>query len=149
MTYGEKKITTQKQLRIKKENIEITQEVVGFDMSYHMITPNSTSVSNGKLTCYLCSLRGLNRKAKYGCTKCERGIHVECFTAFHYHDVLKDKTSSLKSALDAILLRVSNDPISRTKKRPNKSIISIENLKLPDVAHCNKRLSISSDSTLP
>ena len=80
MTQGERKIKAQK---LRRENIkqqEAIQKVVDCDSSLHMITPNSFNISNGKLTCYLCSLRSLNRKSKYGCMNCQRGFHVECFT---------------------------------------------------------------------
>lgn len=54
--------------------------LVGSDESLHI---NPTRQSNGKLTCYLCSLRGLKaKKSKYGGTGCMRDFHVECLQHF-------------------------------------------------------------------
>ncbi|KAG6952756.1 hypothetical protein JG687_00012806 [Phytophthora cactorum] len=74
-----------------------------------MITPNSTENSNGRLPCYLCSLWNIKKKAKYGCIKCERGFHVECFTAFHHRDVLKN-SPQLRASLEAVCRASTDEP---------------------------------------
>ncbi|GMF49481.1 unnamed protein product [Phytophthora fragariaefolia] len=74
----------QKQRRQEAAPNQPIEDVVGADDSLHAITPNSKRHSQGKFTCYLCSLRGFSTKALYGCTGCHRGFHVVCFSAFHY-----------------------------------------------------------------
>ncbi|KAG3068032.1 hypothetical protein PC122_g17116 [Phytophthora cactorum] len=47
-------------------------------------------------------MRGKIKKSKYGCAKCERGFHVECFSAFHYQYVFIVRYPALREALDAV-----------------------------------------------
>jgi hypothetical protein len=117
LTKSEKEARRLKARRDQKRQREALEDVVGADSSLHIITPNSTTNSNGKLACYLCSLRGLSKKSRYGCTKCERGFHVECFSAFHYQDVFKARSPALRQALDAICRASTDDPVSFTRKR--------------------------------
>ncbi|POM78669.1 Hypothetical protein PHPALM_3774 [Phytophthora palmivora] len=99
LTRNEKAIRRQKSRRQKKRQRETIDEGVGAVTSLHITTPNSTRNSSGKLKCYLCSLRGISKKSKYGCTKCERGFHVECFSAFHYQDAFKARSPALRETL--------------------------------------------------
>ncbi|KAE9041166.1 hypothetical protein PR003_g12877 [Phytophthora rubi] len=62
------KLTAVQRVRLEKErhrkpapNKPIA-DVVGADDSVHAITPNSNQHSGGRLTCYLCSLRGFAKK---------------------------------------------------------------------------------------
>lgn len=82
---------------------ETVQAIVGADTSQHILTPNSTKHSKAKLTCYLCSLRGLPKMSKYGCTACLRGYHVECFAAFHYRNAFTSESLTIRSALDELI----------------------------------------------
>ncbi|KAG6956803.1 hypothetical protein JG687_00010384 [Phytophthora cactorum] len=49
----------------------------------------------------LMTLSNIKKKAKYGCTKCDRGFHVECFIAFHHRAVLKN-SPQLRASLEAV-----------------------------------------------
>ncbi|ETP21916.1 hypothetical protein F441_04668, partial [Phytophthora nicotianae CJ01A1] len=117
--------------RLQKRTHDVIDDVVGADESLHIITPNSTQHSNGKLTCYLCSLRGMARKSKYGCAKCERGFHVACFSAFHYKGVFQTNAPHLQDALEAIARAPTGDPVAFTGKRRNRTITPVSQLTLP------------------
>ncbi|ETL77356.1 hypothetical protein L917_21703, partial [Phytophthora nicotianae] len=71
LTSNEKQNKSRRDLQKKKRSQESLDEIIGMDTSLHMITPNSTDHSKGRLLCHLCSLRNIKKKAKYGCTKCE------------------------------------------------------------------------------
>ncbi|POM81448.1 LOW QUALITY PROTEIN: Hypothetical protein PHPALM_576 [Phytophthora palmivora] len=130
LTRSEKAIRSQQSHRQKKSQRETIDEVVGSVISMHIITPNSTRNSSGKLKCYLCSLRGISKKSKYGCSKCERGFHVECFSAFHYQDVFKPRSPALRDALEAVCRATIDDPVPFTRNRLNRSITSVDDLTL-------------------
>ncbi|KAE8909690.1 hypothetical protein PF003_g5947 [Phytophthora fragariae] len=115
----------------KQRATETLEEIVGMDASLHMISPNSTEHSNGKLLCHLCSVRNIKKKSRYGCTKCEVGFHVECFTAFHNKDALKN-SPQLRSALEALCRASTDDPVTFTRKKSNRTITPMEKLKLPE-----------------
>lgn len=120
LTQNEKAHRRQQSRRKQRRQRETLDEVVGVDVSMHIITPNSTVNSNGKLTCYLCSLRGIIKKARYGYSKCERGIHVECFSAFHYQDVFKPRSPALREALEAVCRATTDGHVAFTRKRANR-----------------------------
>ncbi|POM69273.1 LOW QUALITY PROTEIN: Hypothetical protein PHPALM_14459 [Phytophthora palmivora] len=105
LTRNERAIRRQQSRRQKKRQRETIDDFVGAVTSLHKITPNSTRNSSGKLKCYLC--RGISKKSKYSCTKCERGFHVECFSAFHYQDVFKARSPALREALEAVCRETS------------------------------------------
>ncbi|EGZ10404.1 hypothetical protein PHYSODRAFT_518952 [Phytophthora sojae] len=131
LTRNEKTLKQQRDRRQQKRKAGALDEAVGSVDSLHIITPNSTEHSNGKLTCYLCSLRGMAKKAKYGCTKCERGFHVECFRAFHYEGAFRSNAPQLQDALEAIARAPTGDPVAFTRKRSNRTIRPISERKLP------------------
>ncbi|OWZ04679.1 hypothetical protein PHMEG_00023377 [Phytophthora megakarya] len=106
-------------------------EVVGADSSLHALTPNSKQHSTGKLTCYLCSLRGFSKKALFSCTGCHRGFHMPCFAAFHYRDALSSSCPNARSALDAVCAAASGDPLAQTRLKKNKTITYLDQLELP------------------
>ncbi|OWZ14068.1 hypothetical protein PHMEG_00012501 [Phytophthora megakarya] len=106
------------------------QDLMGEDKSVHAITPNSKQHSSGKLTCYLCALRGLSKKAVYGCTGCHHVFHVVCFTAFHYRDALTSMLLSVHSVLDAVCAAVSGDGV-HTRLKENRTITYLDELRLP------------------
>ncbi|POM66674.1 Hypothetical protein PHPALM_17429 [Phytophthora palmivora] len=130
-TRSEKAIRWQQVRRNKKRQCEALDDVVRADASLHIITPNSTTHGNGKLKCYLCSLRRINKKAQFGYTTCERGFHVACFSAFHYQDVFKARSSALRGALEAVCRATTGEPVAFTRNRTNRSITSVDALKLP------------------
>ncbi|GMF54288.1 unnamed protein product [Phytophthora fragariaefolia] len=131
LTKNESAARLQKCRQEKKRQRESSEDIVGADTSLHIVTPNSTEHSNGKPKCYLCSLRGLSKKSAYGCTKCERGFHVECFSAFHYQDVFRARSPALRTALDAVCRATTCEPVAVTRKRSSRSITSVEALTLP------------------
>ncbi|OWY91597.1 hypothetical protein PHMEG_00039753 [Phytophthora megakarya] len=110
------------------------QELVGADDSIHAITPNSREHSTGKLTCYLCTLRGFSKKALFGCTGCHRGFHVACFSAFHYRDALSSTSLTVRSALDAVCAAASGVEPVHTRLKKNKTITYLDQLELPNSA---------------
>ncbi|KAG3109308.1 hypothetical protein PI125_g11051 [Phytophthora idaei] len=120
----------EKERRRQSVSSQPIDAVVGADDSVHAITPNSKQHSNGKLVCYLCTLRGFSKKALYGCTGCQRGFHVACFTAFHYHDALSSTSLTIRSALDAVCAAASGDPIAHTRLKKNKTITYLNELEL-------------------
>lgn len=132
------KLTTVQQARQEKERRRESVpgkpilDVVGADDSIHAITPNSTQFSAGKLTCYLCSLRGFTKKARFGCTGCHRGFHVPCFSAFHYRDALSSTSLTVRSALDAVCAAASGGAVTHTRLKKNKTITYLDQLQLPD-----------------
>ncbi|ETK85176.1 hypothetical protein L915_09965 [Phytophthora nicotianae] len=79
---------------------ETLQEIVGMDTSVHTITPNSTKFSKGKLVCYLCTLRGLSKKA------------------------------SVREALDAVCAAASGDAVVQPRLKNNKTITTLDQLEL-------------------
>ncbi|GMF43760.1 unnamed protein product [Phytophthora fragariaefolia] len=66
LTRNEKKLKQQRDWRQQKRKCDALDEAVGSVDSLHIITPNSTEHSNGKLTCYLCSLRGMAKNQNTG-----------------------------------------------------------------------------------
>ncbi|KAG6943184.1 hypothetical protein JG688_00017736 [Phytophthora aleatoria] len=121
----------EKERRRQSVSSQPIDAVVGADDSVHAIPPNSKQHSNGKLVCYLCTLRGFCKKALYGCTGCQREFHVACFTAFHYHDALSSTSLTIRSALDAVCAAASGDPIAHTRLKKNKTITYLNELELP------------------
>ncbi|POM81421.1 Hypothetical protein PHPALM_608 [Phytophthora palmivora] len=55
------RFTLLQEQRRQKESLD---DIVGLNTSLHIITPNSTAHSNGKLQCYLGNLRGIKKKSK-------------------------------------------------------------------------------------
>lgn len=110
------KLTDVQRARMEKSHrqqpapTEPLNQVLGADDSLHTITPNSRQQSTGKLTCYLCSLRGFSKKVLFGCTGCHRGFHVAYFTAFHYRDALTSTSLTFHSALDALCAAAAGMP---------------------------------------
>ncbi|KAG6945715.1 hypothetical protein JG688_00016425, partial [Phytophthora aleatoria] len=95
------------------------------------ITPYSRLHSTGKLTCYLCSLRGFTKKALFGCTGYHRGFHVACFSAFHYRHALTSTSLTVRSALDAVCAAAAGGPIVHTRQKKNRTITYVDEIELP------------------
>ncbi|KUF95983.1 Bifunctional epoxide hydrolase 2 [Phytophthora nicotianae] len=131
LTSGERQNKTRRASQKKKRARETLDEIVGIDSSIHMITPNSTAHSSGKLLCHLCSLRNIKKKSRYGCTKCELGFHVECFTAFHNQAVLQH-SPQLRATLEVLCRASTEEPETFTRKKRNRTITPVEQLKLPE-----------------
>ncbi|RLN74357.1 hypothetical protein BBJ28_00008624 [Nothophytophthora sp. Chile5] len=132
MTASELRAREDKRRRERSKRKQPICEVVGADSSLHIITPNSRLHSKGKLRCYLCSIRGLGKKALYGCTQCNRGFHIECFSVFHFRHAFRSNSTAVQRALDAVSAAASQNPEFKTRCRPNQSITPIEELTLPE-----------------
>ena len=77
--------------------------------------------------CYLCNiLHNKQKKTIYGCTGCNKGFHVECFTAFHFRYALDGQTQALVEMAVNTELR---QPSSRSLK-PCNNIGSISDIDL-------------------
>ncbi|ETP17822.1 hypothetical protein F441_07844 [Phytophthora nicotianae CJ01A1] len=62
LTSNEKQNKRRREVEAKKRATETLEEVVGMDTSLHMLTPNSTEDSSGKLVCHLCCLRNSKKE---------------------------------------------------------------------------------------
>ena len=83
----------------------------------HMLVENlPRKTGNGKpqdIDCYLCRKMGKEMKTIYSCIQCQKGFHVNCFTAFHYRGVLSRKHNAL---LDVVF----NSDVQPTVGNPSK-----------------------------
>jgi len=65
----------------------------------HMLVENLPWQSNDyviqDIDCFLCRRMGKELKTSYSCIQCQKGLHVNCFTAFHYRGVLSTKLNAL------------------------------------------------------
>lgn len=124
-----------KQTREKKRGREASTVagIVGGISSEHILTPNSTAYSDGWLKCMLCSIRGRQNRARWGCVACQRGFHVECFAAYHFQDVFKSSsTPSVRTALDLVCATATGNQAFKTRTRKNNTITPITMLSLPE-----------------
>ena len=82
LTYKREKL-----LRSKYHYNTDVEHILGESSSDHMILPTK---NNQRIQCHLCKLvdNSKQRKSSYCCSICGVGFHPECFTAFHYQDVL-------------------------------------------------------------
>ena len=100
------------------------QNVIGtvVDSDGHLLieTINKTGIH-----CHFCLLRGVKRKTIYGCTKCERGFHVNCYTAVHFQGALKSDTGAL-----ADMILSTERPLPRGMNKKSKYVGDISTLTL-------------------
>lgn len=100
------------------------------DKSAHVLMPN---LGGAKLTCRLCSKRGLKTRSRYGCVQCRLGFHVACFAVFHHPTKFASNPSTtVQDALDALDHKSASRPT--TRRRANNSINSFEQLTLPSLS---------------
>jgi hypothetical protein len=83
----------------------------------HMLVENLPKKTGKKksqdIDCFLCWEMGKEMKTIYSCIQCQKGFHINCFTAFHYRGVLSQKHNAL---LDVVF---SSDE-QPTKGQPSK-----------------------------
>jgi len=72
-----------------------------------------TNVDKRPLECYLCRLllkeTGTDvggppavGKSIYGCTKCGKGFHVDCYSAFHFRSAMQKNPTVLNNVVSAL-----------------------------------------------
>jgi hypothetical protein len=108
----------------EKENSNLMESVVGTvgDSDGHLLieTINKTGIH-----CHFCLLRGVKRKTIYGCTKCGRGFHVNCYTAVHFQGALKSDTAAF-----ADMILSTERPLPRGMSKKSKYVGDISTLTL-------------------
>jgi len=63
---------------------------------------------------------------------CQRGFHVECFTAYHFRDVFAATAMpSVRSALDLVCASAAENNAFKTRNKPNQSITPVTELTFP------------------
>lgn len=115
----------------KRRRPEPLSGVVKGDTAHHVLTPNSTEHSSGKLVCYLCSLQGITSKSRFGCTQCLRGYHDGCFAVAHYKEAFSISTPSVAQVLEVMRGDESGNAPSKTRLRVNNSVTPLHRLTLP------------------
>ncbi|KUF85454.1 hypothetical protein AM588_10000940 [Phytophthora nicotianae] len=115
----------------KRRRSEPTPQHDTINSGLHVLTPNSSDHSSGKLVCHLCSMRGTKTsKSRFGCTGCLVGYHVGCFAVAHYKDAFHTTTPSVAAALQVIQDAENGNPASQTRRRHNNTITPLEKLEL-------------------
>ena len=104
--------------------IQIPEHVIGgiSDADGHMLIEN---IGKAGIHCHFCLMSGEKRKTIYGCTKCGRGFHVNCYTAYHFQGALKSDASAIAS----MILRLEGSKIRGINKR-SKYVGDISSMKL-------------------
>ncbi|KAG2759694.1 hypothetical protein PC116_g6192 [Phytophthora cactorum] len=116
----------------KRKRVQSLVSAVGNIGSGHILMPNSITTSSGQLKCILCSMRGLQRRSRWGRASCERGFLVECFAAFHFPDVfLAAATPSVRGALGLVWAAAAANQPFCVRTKSNKSITPIPDIGLP------------------
>ena len=89
---------------------------------------------NPQLECFLCRLllknyevQGTLPKSMYGCIKCGKGFHVNCFTAFHFTKGLQGNTTLVNDVIRGITLAQENE---KFRDKVSKYINKIEKMEL-------------------
>ncbi len=77
------------------------------------------------IECFLCRQMGHELKTIYSCLQCQKGFHVNCFTAFHFRGALSTSHKTL------IELVVKSEAEQQFSHRSNYCPRSIADLKLP------------------
>jgi hypothetical protein len=68
-------------------------------------------INQADINCYFCMFCGIKKKTIYGCIKCQKGFHVNCYTAYHCQGALQGDAKVLSAMLmscDKNLPRASN-----------------------------------------
>ena len=72
--------------------------VVGTIDNKHMLLEN---VNKRDIDCYLCKIRGIEKRTIYGCCACGKGFCVNCFTAYHCKHMLSNNMQALVKTIIA------------------------------------------------
>lgn len=81
--------------------------------------------NDGRLDCCICKrLKRKRMKSLYSCTVCKKGFHVNCYSAYHNHDIL----SVNELVHEQVSSTVYTIPLQRAKK--SKYIMSIDEFTL-------------------
>ena len=99
----------------------VLEEVLGSNSHPHMLIENKNKKD---INCYFCLLRGKKRKTIYGCVKCGKGFHVNCYTAYHCEGALEGDAKAL-----ATMIRGCNGQIPRASNKRSKHIGDMASLK--------------------
>ncbi|POM60247.1 hypothetical protein PHPALM_30916 [Phytophthora palmivora] len=132
------KLTTVPRVRLAKERRrelvtnETITDVAGADNSLHAITPNSKRRLTGKLTFFEDSQGKL-----FWMHRLPSGVHMTCFSSFHYREALSATSLTVRSALDAVCAAASGDPVAYTRPKKNKTMTYLDELGLPYIIAYN------------
>ncbi|OWZ04152.1 hypothetical protein PHMEG_00023994 [Phytophthora megakarya] len=131
LTSSQRAVLERKRNSLKRSRSAAAPSNIPAREEIHILTPNSRELSSGKLVCHLCSLQGIKAaKFPFGCTKCEVGFHVGCFAVAHFKHAFHNATPSVAAALQALNDAGNGKPSSKTRKRINNSITSLDKLVL-------------------
>jgi len=98
------------------------ENVLGSNEHSHMLIEN---MNRAGINCYFCLFRGIKKKTIYGCVKCKKGFHVNCYTAYHCQGALQGDAK----ALSAILMSCEGN-LPRASNKKSKHVGDISSLKL-------------------
>lgn len=106
------------------DNSNLMENVIGTvgDSDGHLLIEN---INKTGIHCHFCLLRGVKKKTIYGCTKCGRGFHVNCYTAFHFQGALKSDTGAF-----AETILNTERPLPRGMNKKSKYVGDISTLTL-------------------
>jgi hypothetical protein len=97
-------------------------EVLGSIDHLHMLIEN---INKADIHCFFCLLENRKRKTIYGCVKCKKGYHVNCFTAYHCAGALTGDAAVLAS-----MIRRSEAGLPRAANKKSKCVGDITSIKL-------------------
>ncbi|POM77833.1 Hypothetical protein PHPALM_4717 [Phytophthora palmivora] len=92
----------------------------------HATARNSMKHSNGKLVCILCTLRGLSKKSRYGCTGCNRGFHVACLPPF----IINTHSPQRLPVAGCCCAAAAGGAVVYHRLKKNKTITTVDHLEL-------------------
>ena len=126
----------------KNQNSLMQMEcTVGTDLTQHVLLSNLKIKGTDQVKCHLCALRKGTKgntvfpMSKYGCGKCGRGFHVDCFAAYHHRHALEGKGETIRTMINALEEVEEYEGVSRKKykQRVSKKIKHFDDIVLPKV----------------
>ena len=95
-------------------------------MSSHILLQNKDKAD---ILCYICNILDASKRrfTIYGCAKCGKGFHVNCFSMYHFQNALSEH----KPVLQKLIKDADGEGRKKRRNRKSKYINSIIDSTLP------------------
>lgn len=88
----------------------------------HMLT---TNIGKTGIHCHLCLMRNEKFKTIYGCIKCKRGFHVNCYSAYHFQGAMRGDAKAI-----VLMVKQSEKRLVKGLTKKSKFVGDASNIRL-------------------
>lgn len=127
----------------KKKKVPKAEAVLGVVGSEHYLLKN---LNGEPIQCFVCKLvSGRQVRSTYSCVECQRGYHVDCFTAFHFRHSMRDNLELQTKIMKALSTNTGSIRARKSKYVNHLCGLVLECEKTPPTTPEKKKNSKDND----